>query len=111
MTVGDEGVGSEVKLEPTGMKLTFGAPGEGASIEMGPTGLTLQYGEWKIALTAAGIEMSVGPNKIALQPAKIAVDGNVVEVASLTDLKLEALNLEETGSLQLQTQSLLTKVG
>jgi hypothetical protein len=111
VTVGVEGLGSAIKVQATGMKLAFGEPGAGASIEMGPAGLTLQYRLWKISFTEAGIEMSVGPNTINLQAAKIAMNGTEVEIAALTDLKLEALNIEESGSLALKTQSVLTTVG
>lgn len=100
LSVGILGLGSAVTMIPDKLCLDCGAPGVGASVEMSPTGLTLKFAAWSIQMSGAGIDLAVGANKISLQPSGIKLNGVKIDLAALTQMSLQALEMEQKATAQ-----------
>ena len=110
LSVGLPGLGAMVKLGEAGITLSYGPPGSGAVMEMNATGVEIKFGLWSIGLTATGIELAVGANRISLLPAAISIDGTAIELASLTDVKVEALLMQEGAAIERTIEAAMTIV-
>jgi hypothetical protein len=110
LSVGTMAMGSGLTMTTDKLCLDSGPPGVGASLEMSPTGLTLKFAAWSIQMSATGIELAVGTNKISLQASGISINGVKLDLAALTQMNLEALQIEEKATVQWSASSSAIKM-